>query len=202
MRFDLWISSLWPGCWHAWQGDGRGLVLAISFMIALNGALLTSFGPGLVFGEGRLPQRTIAVASWLLVSGLWSGGLIWLRRDYSAKRGKSENKVRAAADMHFRPAQEEYLRGHWIEAETLLRRLLREDSQDVEAQLLLASVQRRTKRWNDARTTLKGLQAAPTAGCWLPEIEMELSRIDELENEGDAKGKDAPDFGGDLLRAA
>ena len=201
MRFNFWIASLWPGLWRAWQGEWRGLALAVSFAIGLNVALLSSFGSadGLV---GGLPQRTVAVVSWLLVLGLWSWGLILARRGRLVVQATSDIDVELATEQ-LRQAQQEYLRGHWIEAETLLRRLLRENSRDMEAQLLLASVQRRTRQWNEARKTLRVLQATgPAAGKWLMEIEAELARIDELENDGMRTPRKESAGDGEVLQAA
>ena len=201
MRFNLWIASLWPGFWHAWHGEWRGLALAVSFAIGLNGALLSTGGL-LPVSVGGLPDHWVASMSWLLVLGLWYYGLLWVRRDGQAegtKRGTGDE----SATEQFRTAQHEYLRGHWIEAETLLRQLLRENSLDAEAQLLLASVQRRTRQWNDARRTLRQLQENhPTAGKWLMEIEAELARIDELESEGMAMLRKESAGEGEVLRAA
>ena len=47
-------------------------------------------------------------------------------------------------DDWFREAQHEYLKGHWIAAETQLTRLLARQPADAEARLLLASLQRRS----------------------------------------------------------
>ena len=199
MRFNLWIANLWPGCLHAWQGEWRGLALAVCFAGALNGAVLSSFG-SLHLQVGGLSDPTVAAMSWLLVLGLWSCGLIWVSCGWP-KQGQSE--IDGEATEQFQQAQHEYLRGHWIEAETLLRQLLRENSADTEAQLLLASVQRRTRQWNEARKTLRVLQEkALAAGKWLMEIAVELVRIDELENDGKAAPDEESAGDGGLLRAA
>jgi cytochrome c-type biogenesis protein CcmH/NrfG len=85
-------------------------------------------------------------------------------------------------DTEFQSAQHEYLRGHWIECETRLLRLLGAHPQDVEARLLLASVRRRTDRWKEARQALQELKRDEAAGRWKLEMEAEESRIDELEH--------------------
>ena len=201
MRLNYWIASLWPGLWRAWHGEWRGLALAVSFAIGLNVALLSSFGL-LRESAGGLPDHTVAAMSWLLVLGLWSCGLIWARRGWPVVPTKSDLNEESVTEQ-FRQAQQEYLRGHWIEAETLLRRLLRENSQDLEAQLLLASVQRRTRQWNEARKTLRALQEnSRAAGKWLMEIEAELARIDELENDAVATNRNESSGDGEVLQAA
>jgi hypothetical protein len=201
MRFNFWILSLWPGLWHAWQGEWRGLALAVCFAVGLNGALLSSFGI-LKVDAGNWPHQPVTALSWLLVLGLWSYGLLRVWRDWPAVQTKNDTNKESATE-HFRQAQQEYLRGHWIETETLLRQLLRENSLDAEAQLLLASVQRRTRQWNQARKTLRALQETnPAAAKWLMEIEAELARIDELENETGATNRNESLGDGDVLRAA
>ena len=206
MRYKLWNASLWPGCWHAWRGEWRGLALAVGFAVALNAALLGTFGSLQGTGLG-LPQRNLAAVMWLLPAGLWTWGLIWLRRDWPTERRGSEED-RNAADAQFQQAQHEYLRGHWIEVETLLARLLRDNPLDAEARLMLAAVTRRTKRWTEARRMLKSLQDDPSAGRWLLEIQVELLRIEELENEANLPALTEQKVGeesagnGELSRAA
>jgi hypothetical protein len=82
-------------------------------------------------------------------------------------------------DDWFREAQHEYLKGHWIAAETMLTRLLSQQPADTEARLLLASVQRRSGARSQARQTLIELQ--PVAARWQWEIDAELSQLADLE---------------------
>lgn len=201
MRLNFWIASLWPGLWQAWHGEWRGLALAAGFTIGLNAALLSSFG--LLEGSaGGVPDLTVAAMSWLVVLGLWSYGWMWARRGWPLVQASSDTDDESATEQ-FRQAQQEYLRGHWIEAETLLRRLLQKNSEDMEAQLLLASVQRRTRQWSEARKTLRVLHAnSPAARKWLMEIEAELARIDELENDGMATPQKESAGDGEVLQAA
>jgi hypothetical protein len=172
------------------------LALAVGFAVALNGALVASFGSPHASWMG-LPQTVVSAICWSLVLGLWSCGLVWLWRD-SASTHVNEATNREAVEAQFQLAQQEYLRGHWIEAESLLGELLSANAHDVEARLLLASVQRRTKRWSEARSTLARLRDEPLAARWLPEIEAELARIDELE--GEARKESGGE--GELSRAA
>jgi cytochrome c-type biogenesis protein CcmH/NrfG len=89
----------------------------------------------------------------------------------------------AQATELLRSAQREYLKGHWFEAETHLQDLLHSSPGDVEAHLLLASIQRRTKRPSEARQTLTELGELAGSGQWAEEVQRELSKLAELERE-------------------
>jgi len=202
MRFTLWIVSLWPGCLHAWQlGQWRGLALAMAFGVALNVALVTTFVWPQWLGMDT-PPAVSAAANWLLVLGLWSAGRVWLRRDAPRVAGTKSNGKWEDLDAWFQQAQHEYLKGHWIEAETLLTRVLGENPRDVEARLLLAGVQRRTKRRKEARQVLNELKEDDAARRWLLEIETDLMRIDDVDSELNAKPENEYDSDGELPRAA
>jgi len=73
----------------------------------------------------------------------------------------------------FPQAQAEYLRGHWLEAESLLQNLRRESRDDVEAQLLWATLLRRTKRFDEAETALDALEQLEAAEPWRWEMNSE-----------------------------
>jgi hypothetical protein len=156
--------------------------LAAAFGTALSAALVTTFVWPEWIGVSAPPAATITL-SWAIALGLWVVGWLWLRRDASEFEPRTDSEQRKKLIGQFEQAQHEYLKGHWIETETLLGQVLGADRSDVEARLLLASVQRRTKRWDEARSTLRTLQDDEAAMRWLPEIEMELNRIGELEAE-------------------
>lgn len=180
MRLALWIACLWPGLPQAWRlGSVRGLGLAIAFAAGLNLALVCS----LVWPRwpiASLPAGSTAAIGWVWVLGLWIVGIRW-----TAGTWRELCPPKAAADPQiddwFREAQHEYLKGHWIAAESLLTRLLARQPADVEARLLLASVQRRSGNRVQARPLLTELQ--PIAGRWQGEIEAELKQLAEQEAE-------------------
>jgi len=133
----------------------------------------------------------VAVASWLSVLGFLALGTSWLRRDWQELQGRPPT-VDSEPETLLREAQHEYLKGHCLEAETLVAKLIARCPRDVEARLLLASVMRRTKRWNQAQTTLVELRAEPRAAAWLPEIESELRQIEgQMTEAGDERRKAA-----------
>jgi hypothetical protein len=83
----------------------------------------------------------------------------------------------------FIAAQTEYLKGHYVEAEMLLAKVISRNPADAEVRLLLATIQRRTKRLSDASQSLRELAEIPAAGRWVCEIERELQRIEEAKHE-------------------
>ncbi len=92
-------------------------------------------------------------------------------------------------------AQTEYLKGNWIEAEAILRKLLRRSPRDVEALLLLATMQRRTGRFDQARQQLQQMSRLDAAQPWHVEIrdqrellrrKTEQQRLEEIEETGEA----------------
>lgn len=179
MRALSWMTCLWPGLAALWlRGRWAGLLGAAAFAGALNFALITTLAPGV----GGVTSLWLRGAAWVLVLGFWILGI---------RRGLGElTRPRQAAtpalpqlDEWFRQAQTEYLRGHWIEAETLLSRLLVQQPHDAEARLLLASTLRRTARLAAARKTLTEMSSEETAARWTWEIQAELARIRASEEE-------------------
>jgi hypothetical protein len=73
----------------------------------------------------------------------------------------------------FVQAQGEYLRGHWYEAESLLRKLLRKSPGDIEAHLLLATLYRHTRRGDEMRDRLRRLERLDGAQQWRWEVDRE-----------------------------
>ncbi|HEX5103816.1 MAG TPA: hypothetical protein VFV87_08405 [Pirellulaceae bacterium] len=175
-----WIACLWPGLLQAWRlGSLWGLGVAMAFAAALNAALIAT----LVWPRwpiASLPAGTAATAAWAGVLGLWILGLRWTSRNWSQlcpPRPQADPQL----DDWFREAQHEYLKGHWLEAETLVSRILARQPGDCETRLLLASIQRRRGSRDQAQQTLSELQ--PVASKWQWEIEAELTQLNELEAE-------------------
>jgi len=174
MNWSQWIASLWPGFTRAWVlGKWEGVLLATLFAAALNTALLTTFG-----FRDELQSGAGAGLAWVLVLGFWSVGLWW--RAYDLPRLKVPDRDNANRhDELLAKAQQHYLKGHWIEAEAIVVQMLARHSADIEAQLLLASVQRRTRRIAEANRTLTDLLSHPAAAKWQLEIECELQQLNE-----------------------
>ncbi len=120
--------------------------MAIVFGGLLNLVLLASFvRPGGAF-------TSWCWLGWALVVAFWTFGVWRAARHHASFRGVtwSDNQQ----DL-FIQAQTEYLKGHWVEAESLLERLIRLDPEDVESRLLLSSLLRRSRRFDLSRKQLR-----------------------------------------------
>jgi Tetratricopeptide repeat len=177
MRALFWMTCLWPGLTGLWlRGRWGSLLVAIGFGLFLNFALLRTFA--LVAVPVVLTEAASPVAAWVLVLGFWIAG-VWLgRRELVPARASAASEI----DDWFREAQTKYLKGHWIEAETLLVKVLAKRPDDAEGRLLLASVQRRTGRLAEAKGTLSELGRCETAARWALEIHTEQRRIAASED--------------------
>jgi hypothetical protein len=188
------LTSLWPGLAALWvHGRWEGLIAAVAFGLVLNLALLGTFVPEIL--PTPLSGTASRAAAWLLVLGFWMAGW-WVSRS-------SPNATTATVDARqnewFCQAQTEYLKGHWVEAEMLLAKSIARDPADAEARLLLASVQRRTRRLAEARATLGELAEISTASRWVWEIHTEQEAIGAIEKQQD---KSEGSEGEPLARAA
>jgi len=183
MRAMSWTAAWWPGLLSAWVlGCWRALGLATAFAAALNLAIVaTLIWPQWPAGA---PAGMVGSVAWVLVLGLWVWGIVKLRRDWARLIPPQPDDPQC--DGWFREAQHAYLRGHWSEAETLVKQIAQRRRGDVEARLLLASIQRRTRRFGEARQTLSELSSEEAAGRWRLEIGAELKQIAEEESGVDA----------------
>jgi hypothetical protein len=166
-----WITCLWPGLPRLWYlGDLSSLAVAVAFAALLNLALWASFVRSDTFSSAWRVCAWVSLAVFW-VFGLWQGG-----RQSATPEDDAEGQNQQ--DLFIR-AQSQYLRGHWVEAQMLLEQLIRRDPGDVEAQLLLASVYRRTRRIDLSRRQLRQVQDCPGAGKWRFEIGRELAAMKE-----------------------
>lgn len=183
------IICLWPGLPRLWiRGDWTALAIAIAFGLVLNLVLVSSF----VWSE--LLPASLVTGGWILVGLVWIGSMFHGIQSLPNLReppGVNDQGL-------FIQAQAEYLKGHWFEAETLLRQLLRECCRDVDALLMLATLYRHTRRHEEATKQLDQLERLDEAVKWRWEIERErellkrnsVSAPDD-EAEGTETGTDA-----------
>jgi thioredoxin-like negative regulator of GroEL len=75
------------------------------------------------------------------------------------------------------------LKGNWFEAERGLYRLLRENDHDLEARLLLATLFRHTKRFEEATRQLNQLARLDGAQRWALEIQREGQLLAEARRD-------------------
>jgi hypothetical protein len=172
----LWTECLWPGLPQLWRhGSWSALALAIGFSIGLNLALLST----LVWTE-----LTTAGAKSVLWATL---GVFWLVSTSLAVRNMRQRAADATADYGrdlFPDVLGEYLRGNWFQVEALCHELLDRDDHDAEAHLMLATVYRQTRRWDEAEEKLRHLATLTTAGKWAWEIYDEGARLAEARQAG------------------
>ncbi len=190
MHCSPYIICLWPGLPRLWiRGDWAALTTAVMFGAGLNLVLVSSF----VWPELLPPSFNLI--GWVVV------GTVWLASVFHAYRSLPHLREPPRVDDRglFIQAQAEYLKGHWFEAETLLRQLLRYCSRDADVLLMLATLYRRTKRYDEAEKQLDRLDRLDEAVKWRAEIQQErdtLTRIKntktETENVGTEISTDAP----------
>lgn len=170
-----WMA-FWPGLAGIWlRGKWFALVGAAAFALVLNMALLTTFvWPRLLSRD--LPGWALPLAAWVLVLWFWIAGRQGTARILAEEAAKSLQPD-AQSDDVLSGAQNEYLKGHWMEAQAILTKLLSRRPGDAEARLLLASVYRRSGRLDAANEQLSLMAAVPGAAVWHEEIAREMRRL-------------------------
>jgi hypothetical protein len=143
------------------------LAFAAAFTLVLNFALVTTFvWPRLVTRDW--PSWASPTAAWVLVLWFWVVGRRGSGHLLHQEAAKSLQPD-AASDELFCEAQVAYLKGHWLEAETRLLKLLARRPGDAEARLMLASVYRRSGQQDKARWQLNELAQLSSAVGWQEE---------------------------------
>ena len=172
MRGASRITYLWPGLLRLWYyGDLKALGTATAFAVLLNLVVLVSFV------RPDNPWNSWCGFGWAAVVAFWVLG-VWRAVRFSAAREKLQ-APRNPQDL-FIQAQAEYLRGHWVEAQSLLEQLIRQNPLDIESRLLLSSVFRRSRRIDLSRRQLRRLRELGEAAPWRFEIERELALLDQV----------------------
>jgi hypothetical protein len=166
-----WWTCLWPGLPQLWmRGTWSGLALAVGFSLLLDGALVVSFA------WTELLPSAVRTAAWTVLGACWLASVVagcrWWWRQGAAAQDVRESGL-------FERARDEYLRGHWLDAETTLHELLARDPRDVDARLMLASLYRRTRREDEAHRTLARLERLEGADKWYDEIRRERTLLAE-----------------------
>jgi tetratricopeptide (TPR) repeat protein len=167
MRITRLALILWPGLPPLWLRSSLfGLAVAVGWAALLNLAMISS----VVWVEILSPWTRAGV--WLVVVIGWIGSATRCWPMVRAVQG-----VGGDQEGLFRRAQNEYLQGHWFEAEVALDRLLQHDPDDAEARLLLASLYRRSGRRDEALQALSRLARSDAADRWPLEIQRELALL-------------------------
>lgn len=198
-----YLTCLWPGLSELWyRGRPSGLPAALAFAAALNFLLVARF----LYPEWLTPL--------LVKIACWTAALVWA---VSVARAVRELQAivdpRAASDRadRFGEAHAQYLRGHWIDAESLLTECLDVESRDPPALLLLAGIYRHTGRPEAAAAALDQLDRMEAAQGWWLERRAERARLarslgvaaeQSRDDEKDSGQEAVDDDGGDAIAAA
>lgn len=194
------LTMAWPGLAGLWlRGGWTDLGLAVAFAAALNFALVTTFvWPQLISRD--LPAWGVPLAAWVLVLWFWVMGRGRGVRLLALEAAKSLQPDDVSEAL-LREAQGKYLKGHWLEAQSLLVRLLSRRPGDAEARLLLVSVLRRSGEIDVAVEQLIELSRLPAALRWQEEMEQERRRL-ARPNASKARQRDDHDGPATISRAA
>ena len=180
----------WPGLARLWmRGSWSALALAIGFSVLLNIALVATFAwPTLLGDTFPAVAWPIIIVIWVIsvvvsyrMIGSWSSPPAMAAETKVAEKGEflEENE----SDTLFNRAQGEYLKGNWLDAESLLKRRLHHNDRDVESRLLLATLYRHTRRLELARAELASLKRFDETIHWHFEIRNEYELIRQIELE-------------------
>jgi tetratricopeptide (TPR) repeat protein len=171
-----WRIYLWPGLTQVYRrGAWSALGVAVGFTALLNLALASS----LLWSELLTPPVRNTV--WGAVVMFWAASAILSYR--WDRRQSAFNDSRPAEDS-FPQALDHYLKGNWFEAEQVLCGLLRANPWDVDAGLLLATLLRHTRRFDEAKKHLDRLVRLDGAEKWHLEIARERELLGEAQKEG------------------
>ncbi|HTQ40222.1 MAG TPA: tetratricopeptide repeat protein [Pirellulales bacterium] len=131
-----------------------------------------------VWTEWVDPWQRLGV--WVLLLMIWGASVILSFRQLLGFN--SDQTAKTAEDL-FRHAQREYLSGNWIKAEQLLMQLIGINGKDVDAQLMLASLLRRTGQLAEASERLRRITTLDGAEKWRSEIQRERQLLDDQFNQ-------------------
>lgn len=166
-----WMMYFWPGLSPAWRsGSFRGLAIALLFVLGLQTAWVGTF-----IWPGLLSHWEAQMLWWSLAVSV-IGSIIY-QTFYLAKLANSD--LTRCTNRVLEQAQSLYLQGSYFEAEELLEPHVSQGEWDVEAALWLASIYRRTGRFEAAVLVLKTLESLEQGACWATEIAQERRKIAE-----------------------
>lgn len=172
MHFAPWSLCLWPGLPGLWQrGRARSLGIALAFSMLLNGTIWAT-----VWRPAGTSNVLITLA-WTQVLAFW---LVSAWNSHRQLKQWSALPKSQQLDDWFRKAQSDYLKGHWLDAEAQLRRVLTCAPGDVQARLLLVSVFERAGRKVEAAEQLRELALQPGSEAWHVEREQLARRVNGI----------------------
>ena len=169
MNWGSMALCCWPGLSGLWyRGRWSSLMVAIGFSIVLNLAIISSF----IWTEVFFDQSFPAIA-WPLILLFWAV-TAWVAfqnlPDVMAVKSKADQTVFESSDTLFIDARSEYLKGHWQQAEALLLKSLLQTPRDIESRLMLATLYRHTRQFDNAWQQLESLDDFDESATWQSEI--------------------------------
>ena len=170
-----WMRYLWPGLPQLLQGNWWALGWALLGAVLLNVGIVSTF-----LWKEWLPEGSKALL-WGGIVLLWGGAAlasVSRTRPIGACGAPS-----ASSNALFMEAMEYYLQGQWFEAEKRLIQLLRQNPRDVEARLMIATLFRHTRRWEEALRQLDQLERLEASQAWALEIQRERALIQQAKAE-------------------
>ncbi len=174
-----WMMYLWPGLPQIWKrGTWLGLAMAVGFAVLVNLSLMTS----LIWSE--LTSPGMRIISWVLVGLIWLASAAasygWERTSYGCGQDSSRQQGQEAP---LAEGLQYYLQKNWFEAERVFRRLLRRNSRDTDAGLMLATLLRHTERFEEAKIQLQRLGRIEGSEKWDLEIRQEQRMLDKAKSQ-------------------
>lgn len=171
MRKAPWAVCLWPGLPQLWlRGEWAGWAKAVAAAIVANAVLLGCFGWSELVNSGTRNLLLAAVGvTWILTA---AAGYVKTNRSTDCKR-------HTPAKDTFSQALDLYLKGDYFQAECLLVEILGGHERDADARLLLATLYRHNKRYDEAMSQLETLGRFEDAEKWALEIEQERMLVEE-----------------------
>ncbi|MCC9604171.1 hypothetical protein LOC67_26760 [Stieleria sp. JC731] len=178
-----YLTCFWPGLSELWwRGRLSALPAAIAFGVGLNAYLILKY----LFPTWLDPT--------LVRSAFWVGAIVWIY--WSLKSIRELPALIAPREAtqtpdHFPEAQAAYLSGDWEKAESLLLQVLRVESRDPPALLLLSSVYRYLERPQHSLALLAEISRLEVGDHWHIELQAELARAERMLEERDVPESEA-----------
>ncbi len=166
---------LWPGLPQMWLfGNWSGLMVALGAAVLLDVLLLVSFG------WTELIDQNLRNILWPSFIVAWVAAVFWSKRQ--CRRQAAVGSGQREQDS-FAEAMNCYLRGDNYQAEQILEGLLRRNIRDLDARLMLATLLRRAKRFDEATQHLDMLGRFEGTEKWELEIQQERDLVAEAKTE-------------------
>jgi thioredoxin-like negative regulator of GroEL len=152
------------------RGSWSGLAVALGAAALLDVLLLVGFGWTELIGQSL---RNIL---WTTFVAAWIATIFWSKRQ--CRRQAALASLEREEDS-FAEAMNCYLKGDNYQAEQILEGLLRRNVRDLDARLMMATLLRRAKRFDEATRHLDVLVHFEGAEKWELEIQQERDRLAE-----------------------